>query len=251
MAVNDLKNTEIEIESTDVIETELSEEELLDLDEKKVIAKLEKVEEIEAAIAPETEPEEKPESEAAKNVFNAANLKLGLRLCFFVTLVVLVLATVNYFTAPVIAEKQAEKGNVARSELVPDAEEFVLYDGQIPEEGKNVSQIYIAQRGSRTAAYCINITASGFGGDIELVVAVDTEMKIRGVKAISHSETANIGAAALDPKGKLLPQFTNLSAAATEDVVAVSGATVTSKAVKVAVAEAVEVARTLEKEAGM
>lgn len=249
MAVNEIKNTEIEIEKADVIPTELSNDELANFDEKKVVAKLEKVEEIEAATREEEKPSEEPEETAKeKNVFIAANFKLGLRLCIFVTLVVLALATVNYFTAPVIADNQAAKGNVARSELVPSAEAFVLYEGDVSSVSKNVSEIYLAQSEGKTSAYCVNITASGFGGDIELVVALDDAMKLCGVKAISHSETANIGAAALDAKGKLLPQFSGLSATAVDDVVAVSGATVTSKAVKAAVGEAVEVVRYIEKE---
>ncbi len=258
MAANTEKNTEIEIVRTDVIETELSADEAKKLDEAEVGAKLEKIGEIEASAiktvagGPEDIKKKMPflKSEGVKNTFNIANLKLGLRLCIFVAAVVLVLAGVNYFTSPVIAEKQAAKGNVARAELVPEAENFVLYDGEMPEAGKNISEIYLAEAGNRTVAYCLNVTASGFGGDIELVIAIDENMKIRGVKTISHSETANIGAAALDEKGKLLPQYTNISVAATDGVASVSGATVTSKAVNAAVEEAVEVVKELEKGVG-
>ena len=259
MAENKEKNGGIEIVKTDIIETELSAEESEKLDENEVGAKLEKIGEIEASamktveIYPDAKKEKTPflKSEGVKNTFNLANLKLGLRLCIFVSLVVLVLAAVNYFTAPVIAEKQAAKGNVARAELVPEAENFVAFDGEIPEVGKNVSEIYLAEAGNRAIAYCLNITASGFGGDIDLVIAIDENMKIRGVKTISHSETANIGAAALDEKGKLLPQYTNISVAATDGVVSVSGATVTSKAVKAAVEEAVETVKEIEKGGGV
>lgn len=241
----------IEIIETDVLETELPKESskvMTPASEAEITAEVSE----DLKIQPEVSGVKKKEfkfknSEVLKKTFALSNFLLGLRLCLIVTAVVLALALVNSFTAPVIDKNQAEKGDVARLELVPSADSFYLYDKEIPEVGKNVSKIYIAEQSGEEIAYCLNITVAGFGGNIDLVVAIDVNMKILGIKIISHSETANIGASALEDEGKLLPQYKNLPISSLDNVIAVSGATVTSSAVKSGVEEAVKVVNALVK----
>lgn len=247
----------IEIIESEVLETELTSEEKKNITSDISAQTVPSENEAEQTDKPDSEKEiskaEKKEEkrrknrEAMKKTFAASNFLLGLRLCAIVAAVVLLLAFVNYFTAPVISASQAEKGNKARAELVPDASSFVLYEGEIPATGPNVSAVYIAEKDGTEIAYCLDISASGFGGEIKLVTAVGTDMKVLGIKVISHSETAGIGAAALDEKAALLPQYTNLPASSVDNVIAVSGATVTSTAVKNCIKEATAVVGALVK----
>lgn len=253
MPINNDEN-KIEISEVETLETELEKEQGPEKKNEEILVSETVTEDSSAKTEKGTEPKnaEKKKlktngSSFIKNTVNLSNLFLGLKLCAVVTAVVLVLAFVNNFTAPVIAENQAEKGNIARAELVSDeGVSFLPYAGEIPSEGANVSEIYTAELNGTVIAYCLNIKASGFGGDIDLVVAIGTDLKIRGVKVISHSETVGIGAAALDESGSLLGQFKNLSVASVDSVIAVSGATVTSTAVKNCVEEAVSVVKALE-----
>lgn len=71
-------------------------------------------------------------------------------------------------------------------------------------------------------------TAAGFGGDLKVSVKVAGD-KISSVEVLSHSETDGIGTNAVDAlPGKIVEKQT-------ADVDAVSGATVTSKAITEAV----------------
>ena len=79
--------------------------------------------------------------------------------------------------------------------------------------------------------WCVNLTAGGFGGDIALMVGVNADGTVRGVEIISHSETPGFGAKADDPD--YLGQYSGKSGkfALGRDVDAISGATISSRAI--------------------
>ena len=175
---------------------------------------------------------------------------LPLKLTIIVTAVVLMLAIVNELTYETIAANSEAKSNSARQELFVDSTGFVPVDFELTEEeAKTVSGIYSAQgTGEDILGYCLNVTCSGFGGDIVLVVGVDLDGSITGVQLISHSETPSIGAIALAEDGELLPQYSGITSSYIGNVSAVSGATVTSNAVNEGIAKALAVAERILKE---
>ncbi len=264
MSVNN-EEKNIEIVESEVLETELSEKEKESVSVKSMEIPVSELLGEKTGVEEKKEPSEREKelsekgkkssekkkfklsSGALSKVFSLSNILLGLRLCVIVAAVVFALAAVNYFTSPVIKGNEEEKGNVARAALVPDATSFSLYEGDIPESGRNVSEIYVAEQNGDTIAYCVGITTAGFGGDIDLVVAIRVDMSILGIKVISHSETVGIGASALEEDAALLPQFSGLPASSVDNVTAVSGATVTSNAVKSCVEEAAVVVNALVK----
>lgn len=101
--------------------------------------------------------------------------------------------------------------------------------------------------------YAIQVTPSGFGGDIELMVGVAKDGKVLGISVISHTETAGLGAvaAADTSKGEAFRgQFAGMSGELSVNkdggqVEALTGATITSRAVTKGVNEAVAFAATL------
>ncbi|MBE6890953.1 MAG: FMN-binding protein [Ruminococcaceae bacterium] len=175
---------------------------------------------------------------------------LPLKLMIIVTAVVLMLAIVNELTYETIAANAAAKSNSARQELFVDSTGFTFVDFELTEEeAKTVSEIYSASgAGEDILGYCMNVTCGGFGGDIVLVVGVDLDGSVTGVRLISHSETPNIGAKAVSEDSALLPQFAGASVSDIGNISAVSGATVTSEAVKDGIAKALAVAERLLKE---
>ncbi len=175
---------------------------------------------------------------------------LPLKLTIIVVAVVLMLALVNELTYKTIAENAAAKSNSARQELFTDSTGFTPVEFELTEEeSKTVSEIYSASgAGEDILGYCLNVTCGGFGGDIVLIVGVDLDGSVTGVQLISHAETPGIGAVAVAEDGELLPQFTGATASNIEGVVAVSGATVSSSAVKDGIAKALAVAERLLKE---
>lgn len=91
--------------------------------------------------------------------------------------------------------------------------------------------------------YCITVTShEGYGGDIKLTVGVNLDGSLNGISILEISETPGLGMKAeevLKPQfaGKNAVQFevTKTGAAAENQIDAISGATITSKAVTNAV----------------
>ena len=91
--------------------------------------------------------------------------------------------------------------------------------------------------------YVVDVTVNGFGGAINMMVGVDAEGRVAGVSIVSHSETASLGANCT--REDFRSQFSGAEGtlAVTKDggsVEALTGATVTSRAVTNGVNLAVE-----------
>lgn len=112
------------------------------------------------------------------------------------------------------------------------------------ELGAEVGEVYRAftQNGS-LMGYVLKVTTKeGYGGDIELMVGITMEGSISGISILSISETPGLGMQAGDV---LVPQFagrtaeafvyTKTGAAAENEIDAISGATITTRAVTNAV----------------
>ncbi len=173
----------------------------------------------------------------AKNI-----LKLGLVLCLICGISTLVLSTVNHITEPIIAELTVKQQNAARQEVLADAEEFIAVN----------EAFYIGKKGDATVGYAVGVAPSGYGGAIHMMVGISTEYRVTGIKIVSFSETPGLGSKAGEPK--FLNQFigknediTVVKGGANGDhqVTAVSGATVSSKAVTEGVKAAVALAKEL------
>ena len=159
--------------------------------------------------------------------------KLTLTLLGICAVVALLLGIVNQLTAPIIAEIQAEKTAAAMSQVLP-AEEYQPVETDYP----NVTAMNRALSGGETVGYVVEVTASGFGGTMSMVVGVDVDGAVTGVSVTDHSETANIGTKVVDDQA-VLDRFIGMSHgdgeitvnAGTNRFDGVSGATVSSRGV--------------------
>ena len=160
-------------------------------------------------------------------------LKLTVTLLLITAVVAGLLGLVNSLTANKIAENTAKKANEAMQAVLPSASYEAL---EVNKEG--VSEAYKSENG-----YVVRVSANGFGGAIDLMVGVDFEGKVTGVSVISHAETASLGAECT--REDFRTQFIGISDApkVVKDggaIEALTGATVTSRAVSNAVALALE-----------
>ena len=159
--------------------------------------------------------------------------KLTLTLLGICAVVALLLGIVNQATAPIIAEIQAEKTAAAMSQVLP-AEEYQPVETDYP----NVTAMNRALSGGETVGYVVEVTTSGFGGTMSMVVGVDVDGAVTGVSVTDHSETANIGTKVVDDQA-VLDRFIGMSHgdgeitvnAGTNRFDGVSGATVSSRGV--------------------
>ena len=173
-------------------------------------------------------------------------LRLAGTLLLITAVVAAVLAGVNSITKPAIEKLTAEKTQEAIAAVLPGG-----YDEEVTEYADDtglVSKVYAGAEG-----YAFEVTPGGFDNTITMMVGVDTEGKILGISIVSHTETAGLGAvaAAGTPAGiAFRDQFvgTSGSVAVTKDggaMDAITGATITSRAICVGVNAALACAANL------
>ena len=150
----------------------------------------------------------------------------------------LVIGAVYFVTAPVAAEKAAERQENALKELVPGADRFVTIDAQ--------NGWYRAEKNGVPVGYIVPTHTRGYGGDIKLLVAVSPEEHVIDYKILAHNETPGLGDnAAKEPfraqiRGKdALHLIVTKDKNDTENVQAMTGATISSRAVTNGVKQAV------------
>lgn len=126
--------------------------------------------------------------------------------------------------APADANAQEELNNMLAT-LLPDSENFEqeAYDG----EDEAITAVYKGDNG-----FVIETTTYGYAGDVVLLVGVDSEGTVTGLVVRELSETYGLGKNALSNM-EFLSQFLGTSGDVEvgTNVDAMSGATVTSKAV--------------------
>lgn len=112
-------------------------------------------------------------------------------ICFFVTLA---LALTNFVSAPVIAANTEKAAIENRIALLPDADNFTDATGSIDlasETGKaTVTEVYTADNG---AGAVFTVDTSSFGGNMTMMIGVDADGAITGVKVTDHADTPGVG----------------------------------------------------------
>ena len=163
-------------------------------------------------------------------------LRLALTLFLITAVVAAALAGVNSVTKPVIDRLNAEKTQKAIEAVLPGgfSEELTAFDTQ----GGLVSKVYKGEKG-----YALEVLPSGFDNTITMMVGVDYEGKVLGISVVSHTETAGLGAvaAAQTSAGEAFrAQFVGKSGSVAVnkdggELDAITGATITSRAICVGV----------------
>ena len=184
-------------------------------------------------------------------------LTLTIKLLLITAIVAALLGGINMVTEPIIAENNEATFQANLKELLPGAESFELDGTKLPEPeaGVKVNGVYcgMAADGTPVGYVADAVCSEGYGGDVVVMTGVDTEGKITKVKVTEMEETPGLGAKC---QTDWIDQYTGL----TENIVvskngsagnnpnkidAISGATITSRAVTKAVNNSVSAAMTV------
>ena len=154
-------------------------------------------------------------------------LRLALTLLIICAVVAGLLSGVNAITKHRINGIQEQKTHEALQLVLPGV--IGLRKMELSDDTGNISAVYYYGRN-----YAVEVNPIGFDGPIKMMVGV-VNGKVTGISIISHTETPGLGAvaAAKTPAGEtfrdsFLGDSGNLSLG---DIDALSGATITSKAV--------------------
>ena len=155
------------------------------------------------------------------------------------------LAWVNILTKDIIAEREEEARLLALQDTMPGTEEFERIDGAVV-EAYGVKGIYTAASHGVIFGYCVELAADGYGDEIDMIAGVGIDGIITGISIVSQGETPGLGGNISKDyfkeqfKGKLAVDLVKSDANAYQ-VNAISGATISSRAVSAAVTRAKEI----------
>jgi len=166
--------------------------------------------------------------------------KLALTLLLITGVVAVMLGGVNYLTADRIADIAAEKRAQAMAEVLPGySVDGESWQGELGE----VTQL----KNGADVAWCVSTAPKGFGGDISMTVSVmlsdDGTLNVGKVSIVSHAETMG------NPRDEaFLGQYSGLTHGiglgdGDNNIDAMTGATVSSKAITLGVNNALDAVR--------
>ena len=185
-------------------------------------------------------------------------VQLGGILCAITLVVALALGAVNAVTAGPIAEQNAQKIKDSLGNVMPGAESEQI---DVPEgttvttETKNATSVTILSAYKMTkdgadAGYCVEVGPTGFGGAVDTMVGIDSDGKVTGISVISaSSETPGLGARSTEPEfqAQFAGQVGTEVAVAKDggSIDALTGATITSRAVCAGINAALQCAESM------
>lgn len=149
----------------------------------------------------------------------------------------LLLSGVNLLTRDIIAETREEEAIAAMQEVLPIASDFEALDEE--------EVLHVGKKDGEIVGYTASVSPQGYGGEINMMVGLDKDGAVTGVRIISMSETAGLGSKTNDPAfleqyiGKNQEVSLATSSPDANEVAGISGATVSSKAVTRGVSDAI------------
>lgn len=154
------------------------------------------------------------------------------------------LAYTNKITEPKIDALAVENAQAARKDLLADAKSFE--PATVAVNGESFEYFLGLDAGGKTAGYVFTTVSTGYGGDIKVMTGVDENGAVKKINILELSETPGLGMNATDDS--FINLFTGKSGvisvvktkAGENQIQAMTGATITSKAVTAAVNEALK-----------
>lgn len=162
-------------------------------------------------------------------------VKITLNLVIIYVIGGLILALVYAKTSPVIFRNNEIAKQKALKELMPDADSINKAGDWAPREKH--AEYFIAKKGNDTIGYVVQSFGKGYSSYIDTLIAVDKDFKVQKISILHHAETPGLGdEIELDYfkdrlKGKDIDHLKVLKTETTEYVEAISGATISSRAV--------------------
>ncbi|MCX7779475.1 MAG: RnfABCDGE type electron transport complex subunit G [Negativicutes bacterium] len=149
-----------------------------------------------------------------------------------------IIAGTYAITEPAAAAQRIKAKNDAMRELVKDADSFKAVEGK---EGW-----YAGIKDGKVIAYVVPASGKGYAGTIEMLAAVTPDGKAMDFKVLKHAETPGLGDKMTEPKfrkqfsGKEANDLEVVKVPSDKNIQALTGATITSRAVTKGIKDAVE-----------
>lgn len=157
-------------------------------------------------------------------------LKYSLIVSVFAFFAALIIGIVYQFTEPKISDN---KINVENQSIILVAGEKAKTFKRVQEEDYNYVVVY--NEDEDQIGYVLKVTKRGYSSDIKMLVGLDQQLNIIGLKILEQTETPGLGSRI--EESNFLKQFINKNAEKMDltkdegDIDAITGATISSRAV--------------------
>lgn len=159
--------------------------------------------------------------------------RLGMILMAICLVASLVLSATYKLTSAKIEQQSSAQEKEALAEVLAGADEFV-------NKKSDKFDYYCGLKDKTLIGYVLKSRARGYGGNIDMLVGIDLQGKIKGIEILSHEETPGLGSKISEPW--FVRQFVDKFATELKmsEIQTISGATISSKAVLEAIKEDVK-----------
>ena len=149
------------------------------------------------------------------------------------------LAVGNSLTQPIIEEAAARRLEIARREIIPQADNFELLDmDSLRHESHLPKTITAVYRTTNNSGYIFMATSLGYGGEVKLICGITPEGKVIRTAVLSQNETKGFGTPVFEEPHA--SQFWGKDKNSIEAVAGISGATISSNAFKKGIRDSLE-----------
>lgn len=160
----------------------------------------------------------------------------ALPLTVICVVIALLLSLVNALTADRIKDNALKEKELAIETIFPESNGFENADSSLYAQAVSEAGT-VKNESGETIGYYAEVSPVGFKGEISLIVGCDAEGKIIKVSCLATSETPSVGTKATDKA--YLDKFDAKSESDVDSVDTISGATISSRAVKTGIKNAV------------
>jgi electron transport complex protein RnfG len=115
------------------------------------------------------------------------------------------LVVANVHTKPAIELRQAEDVQMMLNEVIPAK----LHDNDLLKDLYTINgkAVYQARLDGSVSAVAYQVAGPGYSGTITLIMAVDKQGKLLGVRVVSHSETPGLGDRIEEKRSSFVHEF--------------------------------------------
>ena len=157
----------------------------------------------------------------------------------------LIMGVTYKFTSPIKFKAEKKEREEALKEMAPTATDPITPAGKWSVHSRNF-EYYAATASGKPVAYISSTAGKGYSSFIQMLVSLDTDLKISEVKVLSMNETPGLGDQVLEKsfldqfKGKPLSQIILIKGETKENIQAITGATISSRGVTNGIKDAVQ-----------
>jgi electron transport complex protein RnfG len=162
-------------------------------------------------------------------------VKITLNLVIVYLIGGLILSFVYAKASPIIFKNNVEAKKKALAALMPAADDIAKMGDWEPHEKH--AEYFVAKKGGEVIGYIVESFGKGYSSYIDTLISVDKEFKVEKISILHHAETPGLGDEIETPAfqdqfgGKDFDHLKVLKTETTDYIQAISGATISSRAV--------------------